>query len=275
MSTEQDWVTPDVNETPARPGVTRPTRKIPVVSRKDFLAEFKSDYKDGQHLTEIGPTQRGKSRVGKEMLKRVISPDRKAIVLVGKPPGRERTWSDEAAKELNLRVIEDYPPHFNPKDRKRNGFLLRPRHSLRDVEADDINLQTQFRAAIIGNYSKTGKGTITVVDEGHQVQVDLALKKICEAPLMRGAPDNAMWTFVQRGRFVSYLCYDAPEHVLIFRDDDRSNQQRYSEISGIDAREVTEITRQLETKRVETGGTISQFLYIRRSGAEMMIVDFD
>jgi hypothetical protein len=84
-----------------------------------------------------------------------------------------------------------------------------------------------------------------------------------------------MWTFVQRGRFVSYLCYDAPEHVLIFRDDDRSNQQRYSEISGIDAREVTEITRQLETKRVETGGTISQFLYIRRSGAEMMIVDFD
>jgi len=254
---------------------TRPRRNLSVISRKDFIKEFKSDYKSGQHLTAIGPTQRGKSRLTKEMLKAVISPDRKAIVLIGKPPGRERTWDDDAAKELNLRIIENYPPTFSPRDRKRNGFLLRPRHSLKDPEADEVNLQVQFRAAIVGNYSRTGKGTITVVDEGHQVQVDLALKKICEAPLMRGAPDNAMWTLVQRGRFVSYLCYDAPEHILIFRDDDRSNQQRYSEISGVDAREVSEITRGLKTQRVTTGGTISQCLYIRRSGAEMMIVDID
>lgn len=272
MSTEQTWVPLDSE---ASPGPSRGTRRLPVISRKEFLQEFKHDYHDGQHATGIGPTQRGKSRLFREMLKRVISPDRKAIVLVGKPPGRERTWDDDAAKSLNLRVVDEYPPRFDPRDRKRNGYLLRPRHSLRDPEADDINLQVQFRKAIIANYSKTGKGTITLVDEGHQVQVDLALKKICEAPLMRGAPDNAMWTLVQRGRFVSYLCYDAPEHILIFRDDDRANQQRYGEISGVDAREITEITRMLKLKRNTTGGTISQCLYIRRSGSDMMIVDFD
>ena len=272
--TNTAWV-PSGTPPDSQPDGTRPRRNLPVISRKDFIKEFKSDYKSGQHLTAIGPTQRGKSRLTKEMLKAVISPDRKAIVLIGKPPGRERTWDDDAAKELNLRIIENYPPTFSPRDRKRNGFLLRPRHSLKDPEADEVNLQVQFRAAIVGNYSRTGRGTITVVDEGHQVQVDLALKKICEAPLMRGAPDNAMWTLVQRGRFVSYLCYDAPEHILIFRDDDRSNQQRYSEISGVDAREVSEITRGLKTQRVTTGGTISQCLYIRRSGAEMMIVDID
>jgi hypothetical protein len=272
VSETKTWA-PFAPDPPSQPEGAH-TRKLPVIPRQEFIQEFRKDYKSGQHLTAIGPTQRGKSRLGKELLKAVISPERKAIVLVGKPPGRERTWNDDAAKELNLRIIEMYPPHFNPKDKNRNGFLLRPRHSLRDPEADDANLQVQFRAAIIGQYSKTGKGTITVVDEGHQVQVDLKLKKICEAPLMRGAPDNAMWTFVQRGRYVSYLCYDAPEHILIFRDDDRSNQQRYSEISGVDAREVSEITRKLETRRVDTGGTISQCLYIRRSGAEMMIVDF-
>lgn len=272
MSTEQAWVPVDSDATPGR---STGTRRLPVISRKEFLQEFAHDYHDGQHATGIGPTQRGKSRLFREMLKRVISADRKAIVLVGKPPGRERTWDDDAAKSLNLRIIDVYPPHFDPRDRKRNGFLLRPRHSLRDPEADDINLQVQFRKAIIANYSKTGKGTITLVDEGHQVQVDLALKKICEAPLMRGAPDNAMWTLVQRGRFVSYLCYDAPEHILIFRDDDRANQQRYGEISGVDAREITEITRMLKLKRNTTGGTISQCLYIRRSGSDMMIVDFD
>jgi hypothetical protein len=272
VSTNTVWVPGDSSDTP--PSHSPGTRRVPIISRKEFLQEFKRDYNPGQHATGIGPTQRGKSYLFKSMLKRVISKDLKAIVLVGKPPGRERTWDDAAAKELNLRVIETYPPHWNPKDRNRNGFLLRPRHSLRDPSADDINLQVQFRAAIIANYSTTGKGTITVVDEGHQVQVDLALKKICEAPLMRGAPDNAMWTLVQRGRFVSYLCYDAPEHILIFRDDDRSNQQRYGEISGVDAKEITEITRMLKTKRNSTGGTISQCLYIRRSGAEMMIVDF-
>jgi hypothetical protein len=273
MSTDQTWVPTD-SETTA-PRSSAGTRRLPVISRVDFIKEFKRDYNAGQHLTEIGPTQRGKSKMGKDLLKAVISPDLKAIILTGKPTGRERTWDDATAKELNLKVIEEYPPRYDPRDRKKNGYLLRPRHGMKDPEADDANLKVQFRNAIVANYAKTGKGTITVVDEGHQVQVDLELKKICEAPLMRGAPDNAMWTFVQRGRFVSYLCYDAPEHILIFRDDDRANQQRYGEISGVDAREITEITRMLKLKRNSTGGTISQCLYIRRSGSEMMIVDFD
>lgn len=273
MSTDQTWV-PAESETSPRKSPAG-THHAQTISRKDFIKEFKHDYAPGQHLTEIGPTQRGKSKMGKDLLKAVISPELKAIVLTGKPTGRERTWNEDAAKELNLKVIETWPPRYDPRDRKKNGYLLRPRHGMKDPEADDLNLQIQFRSAIISNYAKTGKGTITVVDEGHQVQVDLALKKICEAPLMRGAPDNAMWTFVQRGRFVSYLCYDAPEHILIFRDDDRSNQQRYGEISGVDAKEITELTRQLKVKRNSTGGTISQCLYIRRSGSEMMIVDFE
>lgn len=274
MSTDNTVWVPSAGVSPRNRPEGAQTRRLPVVPRKDFLDEFAKDYSDGQHATGIGPTQRGKSRLFKEMLKRVISKDRKVIVLVGKPPGRERTWDDDAAKELNLKIIETYPPHYSPRDRNRNGYLLRPRHSMRDPAADDLNLQVQFRNAIVANYAKTGKGTITLVDEGHQVQVDLALKKMCEAPLMRGAPDNGMWTLIQRGRHVSYLCYDAPEHILIFRDDDESNQQRYGEISGVSGREIGEITRMLKLKRNSTGGTISQALYIRRSGSEMMIVDF-
>jgi hypothetical protein len=274
MSTNTAWVPQGSERPPDAPRGTQ-VRKLEVISRKEYLEEFKRDYKPGQHLTAIGPTQRGKSKITKDMLKKIISPDLKCIILVGKPPGRERTWEEEAAKELNLKIIETYPPPYSPKDRKRNGYLLRPRHSMKDPQADDLNLQLQFRAAIIGNYSKTGKGSITVVDEGHQVQVDLALKKICEAPLMRGAPDNGMWTLVQRGRNISYLCYDAPEHVLVFRDDDRSNQERYGEISGVDRAEIINYTKQLKMRRNTTGGTISQFLYIRRSGAEIVIVDMD
>lgn len=268
------------------PAASRDYPPAPVILRPDFLDEFADDYKDGQHVTLIGPTQRGKSRLGKEMLKRVISPSRKALVLVGKPPGRERTWDDAAAEELDLRVIDRYPPGVpdwasirdmmkHGRDKNRNGFLLRPRQAMQEVEEDNAELRRQFKAGIMGQYRKAS-GTnklITVVDEGHQTQVDLKLKNECEAPLMRGAPDNAEWTFMQRSRFVSYLCYDAPEHVLIFRDDDRSNQQRLSEIGGVDSRYLAHLVSHLRTERVPSGGTISQAVYFRRASNDVRIVD--
>jgi hypothetical protein len=248
----------------------------PVLSRKDFLKQFKKDYKAGQHVTMIGPTQRGKSRLCQEMLKQVLSDILKAAVLVGKPPGRERTWSTDAAKSLDLVIVESIPPTIAQQYqiRRRRGFMLRPKHTLKDPAADDANLTVQFKAGILRNYAQTKKVKwITVVDETHQVQVDLGLKKECEAPLMRGAPDNSMWSLVQRARHISYLCYDSPEHILIFRDDDRSNQQRYSEIGGVDARYLSWIVTQLKTERVPSGGTISQAVYFRRSGSEIYIVD--
>lgn len=256
-----------------------------LISRKDHLCQFRKDYNDGQHVTLIGPTQRGKSRLGKELLKQVISPARKALILVGKPPGRERTWDDDAAKELNLHITETWPVQQHVKathffrgrglSKDNNGWILRPRQLMEDVEEDERNLREQFSSGIMSNYRKASAKAkrITVVDEGHQVQVDLGLKKQCEAPLMRGAPDNAMWTFVQRGRFVSYLSYDAPEHVYIFRDDDRSNQQRYSEIGGVDSQYLSHVVRKLEMMRVPSGGTISQSLYFRRAGNTLHIVD--
>lgn len=253
---------------------TDATTRLEVVPRKQFIRDFGRNYGGKpRHLTMLGPTQRGKSRLCVELLNVVISPQLKALVLSGKPPGRERTWSDDTAKRLNLRVIEQWPPSFNIKDRNRNGWLLRPHHTMKDPVEDDRNLQTQYRKAIRGAYGTTSKKKIiTVVDEGHQTHEDLKLKKDCEAPLMRGLPDNAMWTLVQRGRYVSYLCYDGPEDVFIFRDDDRANQQRYAEISGIDTQQVIEITKSLKMEKVSDGGTISQALYIPRSG-DMCIVD--
>jgi hypothetical protein len=249
-----------------------------LLSRQDFYDKFSEDYGDGQHLTELGPTQRGKSRMGKELLKRVISPERKMLVLCGKPPGRERTWDKDAADDLNLIHLEQWPPNPYQKWRGRdhNGWLLQPKLKLQDPTEDEEILQRNFRPAIMANHRSNAK-TITVVDEGYQVHVDLKLKKHCEASLMRGAPDDSVWTFVQRGRYVSYLCYDAPEHVLIFRDDDRANQQRYSEIGGVDSRYLSAIVTNLRTERVKSGptstATISQAVYFRRSGSEIYIID--
>jgi hypothetical protein len=247
---------------------------IPVVPRQEFVREFGRNYKGKpRHLTMLGPSHRGKSRLAVELLHAVISSDLKALVLVGKPPGRERTWTAETAKKLDLRIIESYPPSWDPRDKKRNGWMLRPRHTMTDLDRDDANMRAQFRKGILGAYATTAKKKlITVVDEGHHVHETMRLKKECEAPLMRGLPDNAMWTIAQRGRYLSMQVYDAPEDVILFKDDDESNQARYSEFSGVSRRQMVEITSNLRTERIDKGNTISQALY-RSSSGDMCIID--
>jgi hypothetical protein len=246
--------------------------EIDVISRSDFRDEWSHDYSPGQHTTMLGPTQRGKTRLSHELLEVTVSPEHKCVILAGKPPGRDKTI-ESAAKRLNLRTVSEWPPEYSFRDRKRNGYVLRPHQTLRNIDKDNENIKVQFRGAILDNYASK-KPVITVVDEAHLVHNDLKLKKEAEAPLMRGAPVNAMWSIIQRGAWVSYHCYCEPEHLFVFYDPDVSNRRRYREIGGVDPYLIDYITeRELQTSRIPSGQTISQCLYIRRSGPQMMIID--
>lgn len=244
---------------------------VEVVPRREFINDI-FDYGNGQHLTALGPTQRGKTTLCLQLLRANISPERRVTILAGKPPGRDKTMA-QAAEKLKLRIVESWPPNRRPGDKNRNGWVLRPHHTMKDLDRDNAELQRQFREAILYNYGRTKAPTITMVDEAHHVQQDLKLKKECEAQLMRGAPHAGMWSLVQRGRYVSYQVYDAPEHIFVFYDPDKSNRERYAEIGGVDPKFVEDVTSKLKTTRVASGGTISQALYIRRSGPELYIVD--
>jgi hypothetical protein len=246
--------------------------EIDVVSRKTFLDEW--DYSAGQHLTMLGPTQRGKTTLAIELLNRSISPQLKAVILAGKPPGRDKTMAG-AANKLNLRIVEEWPPTPQWGDKKRNGYVLRPRHTMKDSEKDNANLRYQFKHAIQDTYASS-KPRILVADEAYHIQVTMKLKAQTEDILMRGAPVVGCWSLLQRGRFVSYLVYDSPEHIFIYYDPDRTNQKRYAEIGGVDPEYVERVVATLKM-RTATGGknTISEALYIRRSGPQLCIVDMD
>lgn len=242
-----------------------------MLSREEFLAFFASEYAPGQHVSLLGPTQRGKTTLSHEMLARVISPEHKCVLLAGKPPGRDPVMNS-AAKKLNLRIVEEWPPGWHYKDRNNNGYVLRPRHSMRDLRADRENIAANFRRAMVSNYSSR-KPVITVADEAHLVQNEYKLKEEYEAPLMRGAPINAQWSLIQRGRFMSYLAYDAPEWFLIAYDPDVANQRRYAEMGGVEPQFILATLRTLKTARGNDGrSTVSEFLCVRRSGPELFIV---
>lgn len=253
-------------------------RSVDVLPRNVFLREFGRDYGNGQHVTLIGPTQRGKTTLALEMLSRVISPKRKALVLAGKPPQRDHTMA-KAGDKLGLRYVESWPPDELTRSRKYpNGYILRPltKPSV-DPAADESRLRVEFGKGMRAAYASQppiGRPCVLFVDEASLIQNDLGLKTEYEAPLTRGAPDVAVWSLLQRGRNITYHAYNAPEHLVLFYDPDITNVRRYAEmIGGVDPSYVVDVVTQLKLYRVPTGGTISEAFYIKRSGPEMFIVD--
>lgn len=258
--------------------------RVPLVSRKDWLAEFAKTYHPGHHVTVLGPSGRGKTEIVKQMLKAVLAVDKvlEARVLHGKIRGRDDTIM-RMSKELNLPLIDEGVPsagrrkwwQFKGKDKPR-GYIVRPLLKPgKTIMEENALLAREFGKTIYKSYHASRKNPVMLVcDEAHQLHNDLKLKVACEGPLMRGRPVCGVWSVVQRGRFVSYMVYDQAEHFIIFRDDDESNQERYSEIGSASARQFKKLTQSLKTKTVQDGSTISQCLYFRRSGDYMCIVDF-
>lgn len=251
------------------------TPVVPRIPREQFIKWFGKNYNVSQRVTMLGPPGRGKSKLGTDLLKVVISPERKVVILHGKVNGRDHVIA-ETAEKLNLRIIHSWPPSYDYRDRKRNGWILIPLESaLDDVKQENAILTENFKGAIHDNYQTSSKRPrITFIDESHQAQTDLGLRGDIEAPMMRGRPDNSVWNLVQRGRYVSYHCYEV-EHLFIFYDSDTSNTRRYSEMGDCDPRVIREITEtQLQRRTIASGEVISDCLYMNRSGY-MAIVGMD
>lgn len=254
--------------------VNNPSVVAEFIPRKEFLAAFGQDYCEGQHLTLLGPTGRGKSRLCYQCLAQVIRPDHPVYSLHGKVRGRDPVVMS-VAKKLHLRMVEDLPSSTRQKlDAKRhyNGYLIAPLVKPTNVADETQKLQTSFGRAISQNYRTVKHKTITHINEAHQVQAELRLKEEVEAPLMRGGPDNAVWQEAQRGRYLSYHTYSAPEHIFIFYDDDADNRKRYADLGVMDPKELYYLSSNLRTKRVADGRTISECLYIRRGSGDVYVV---
>jgi len=203
-----------------------------------------------------------------------ISPDHQVFSLHGKIKGRDPVVMS-VAKKYRLRMVPELPSRSRQEyDRKRkyNGYIIVPLEKPMSPTEERERLESSFRRAITQNYQTTKRNTITHINEAHQTQKDLRLLEEVEAPLMRGGPDNAVWQEAQRGRYLTYHTYSAPEHIFVFLDPDADNRKRYSDFGCADPHEVYDITSNLKTQRVRDGRTISECLYIRRGSGEMYVV---
>lgn len=238
-----------------------------VISRKELLFHFTHDYHPGQHVSLFGPTGRGKSTLCYALLGAVIRPDLQVISLHGKIWGRDPVIP-VMADRYRLRIVASLPSMAQRRyDRGQhcNGYIIVPLTEPMAADVEKELLTREFGRAIHENYSSVDVTTITHINESHQVQKELELKEQCEAILMRGAPNAAEWNEAQRGRFLSYHTYSAPEHIFIFYDPDLDNRRRYSDLGCADPSDLESLVNGLRTRRVADGRTVSQCLYLRRS----------
>ena len=239
-----------------------------VIRRRKFASEH-FDYKPGQHVVFAGPTQRGKTQLGFVLLEYTASPELPAYVAVSKP--RDPVTTREGNR-LGYRRTAEWPPAPKIremfKDGKPSGFLIWP--DMRDSDTAIANASAVTRQLITDVYAGGAKGKkcILVLDDTVTKSKVLMLdREMVMVATMSGAMGIGGWYFVQKptdaGK-AALWSFSQSDHIFIFRDPDKRNRIRYTEIGGFDSKEVERISLTLDRY---------QALYLERTHGYMCIVD--
>jgi hypothetical protein len=236
--------------------------------RTEFL-ETIWDYKPGDRLSIIGPSEAGKTYLSYQLLDFTATPELPAVVLVMKP---DDETIDKFDAKLGFKRIKTWPPSMNPlQSRKPRGWTLWPEHTT-DFGATNLNMYQQFRKAFLGVYwhrkTRWGKklqGMILFADELAGLDDELGMELEIKMMYSRGRSMKAgIWGATQRPVDVPRLAYSSANHLFLAYMPDEGDRKRFGEIGGgIDSKMIEEICLQLP-----------QFwwLYVRRSDRSLCIV---
>jgi len=234
---------------------------IVTFDRQDFVDNY-WDYKAGQHVTFLAPTDAGKTNLKFQLLEVTATRKVPALVLASKP--RDATTS-RWLKQLEWPIIKQFPPPPNVKSlvSKPTGRILWPAHSY-DPDIDDPNHTRIFKAALLEGYKRGNM--IIDVDEILDM-VDLGLETSLRVLWTRGRSQGAgLWSGSQQPFEIPKHAYRQAQHLLIAKDSDTVSQQRYGQIGGVDPESVRGWVKHLREH---------QFLYIKRTGPKVSVCIID
>lgn len=231
--------------------------------RPEFLVS-RWDYRPGEHVSVIEPTQGGKTTLLFQLLEHVGPQVNPPVLLVAKP--RDRTVS-EGIERLGYREIPVWPPpkrwlHGDPA-----GYALWPRHVKGDTARTRAHQAAMFQRCLEDCFWRGD--TIIVADEVYYLSAVLGLDVELTNWWTQGAGMGAgLWSATQKpsgtqqGTIPGFM-YSAAVHSFLGRDPDERNRRRFAEIGGVNPKMVAEKTQ-----------TLNRFekLYINRNGPTLCVV---
>lgn len=207
-------------------------------------------WRQGEHVTMIGPTGRGKTT-----LETAILPRRKYVVFFST---KAIDSTQEKLKRLGYKVIHsaaEIHPEAAPL------AILRPPwpENVSAKQLKQIHAEV-FREALMRVF-REGRWTV-VLDEARYITHDLQLESECQLLWLQGRSLGiSVVAGTQRPRWIPLEAYDQASHLFFFKDTDRPNVERVAEMAGLNRMAVQEIVPRLD---------LHELLYANRNTDELV-----
>lgn len=223
-----------------------------VVEWADFIARWR--WKQGEHVSCIGPTGRGKTT-----LIEAIVPRRQFVVAFGTKP--KDSSLDRFIRYGGFRKTREWPP---PAPTSVHGrWVLWPKC---DELGSEPHQQETFMTCMRDVYAR-GSWTV-VLDE---------VAYLTDGPLRMAAPVSQLWrngrsigiTVVgatQRPSHVPLLLYSSATHLFFWQTGDETDLKRIGGLNGVNSREVRDTVARLPRHAV---------LYVNAVTGERVITRVD
>lgn len=246
-------------------------RVVQYYRQGEFFSNY-FDWRPGEHISLIQPTGGGKTytayQAGDQILREY--PSQRFVSL--NPKIDDESTRDWAAR-LDLKIIESWPPKRElPWKTQPRGYVFWPKH-LKDVDAQEnrIYLSDQFRACLKDQYFDGD--TVTLCDDIYIIAVLMKLNMELEEFWTAGRSNgsaliscNQKPSGTKGGGSVSSFSYNSPTHMILGKDTDENNIDRFGDIGmGIDKRIIEKIVRNLKMTRIGDNN-VSDQLYLHRGG---------
>lgn len=214
--------------------MTRTANPEPVeeVPFDDFLDRFV--WRQGEHLSLIGPTGRGKTTLARHLL-----PMRDWVTVVATKPMDPLV---ESMRDDGYTIIREWPKHLDKELARR--LVLWPRYTT----AEDAKTQQRvIHRALTEMFA--ARGWTIYLDELAYIANQLKLRSATEMLWQQGRSVGiTVVAGTQRPAHVPLFMYDQATHLFLFQDRDEVNLKRMAGMGGADSKRVRHAVQNLPSR---------------------------